>query len=50
MGGEMLYTFGERANNIAIGAVLGGALVENIYRNESVASPEITGEMILSTL
>ena len=50
MGGEMLYTFGERANNIAIGAVLGGALNENIYRNESVSAPEITGEMLLETL
>ena len=50
MGGEMLYTFGESANNIAIGAVLGGVLNENIYRNESVSSPEITGEMLLDTL
>ena len=50
MGGEMLYTFGESANNIAIGAVLGGVLNENIYRNESVSAPEITGEMLLDTL
>ena len=50
MGGEMLYTFGESANNIAIGAILGGALNENIYRNESVSAPELTGEMLLGSL
>ena len=50
MGGEMLYTFGASANNIAIGAVLGGVLNENIYRNESVSAPELSGEMLLDTL
>ena len=50
MGGEMLYTFGESANHIAIGALLGGVLGENIYRNESVADPTLTGEMLLGTL
>ena len=46
----MLYTFGASANNIAIGAVLGGVLNENIYRNESVSAPELSGEMIFNTL
>ena len=46
----MLYTFGENANHIALGAVLGGVLNENVYRNENVRSPEISGEMILGSL
>ena len=49
-GGEVLYTFGENANNIALGAVLGGVLNENVYRNENVKCPEISGEMILGSL
>ncbi len=50
MGGSMLYTFGRSANNIAVGAVLGGVLNENIYLNEDIKAPEISGEMILQTL
>ncbi|MBO5683001.1 MAG: UDP-N-acetylmuramoyl-tripeptide--D-alanyl-D-alanine ligase [Clostridia bacterium] len=50
MGGEVLYTFGTSANNIAIGAVLGGVLNENIYRNDSIKNPELTAQMILSTI
>ena len=34
----------------ASGAVLGGVLNENVYRNEDVKSPEISGEMILGSL
>ncbi|MBO5845412.1 MAG: hypothetical protein J6Q77_02085, partial [Clostridia bacterium] len=50
MGGSVLYTFGRSANNIAAGAVLGGVALENIYRNEDVKDPALTGEMILSSL
>ena len=50
MGGSMLYTFGKSANNIAAGAVLGGVALENIYRNEDVKDPTLTGEMLLSSL
>lgn len=50
MGGSMLYTFGKSANNIAIGALLGGVEGECIYRNEDVKAPEISGEMILETI
>ena len=50
MGGSMLYTFGRQANDIALGAVLGGVLNENIYRNEDVRSPAISGEMILGSI
>ncbi len=49
-GGEVLYTFGASANNIALGAVLGGVLNENVYRNEDVRDPALSGEMILGSL
>ncbi len=50
MGGSMLYTFGEFAEQIAGGAILGGLLPENIYRNQNTAAPEISGEMLLHSL
>ena len=50
MGGSMLYTFGKQANDIALGAVLGGVQNENIFRNEDVRSPALSAEMILSSL
>ena len=46
----MLYTFGERAEQIALGAVLGGMKPEGIYRNASIADPALTGEMLLHSL
>jgi UDP-N-acetylmuramoyl-tripeptide--D-alanyl-D-alanine ligase len=49
-GGEVLYTFGQSAENIALGAVLGGVLNENIYRNGDVKDPALSGEMILGSL
>ena len=49
-GGEVLYTFGSSADNIASGAVLGGVLNENIYRNGDVRDPSLSGEMILNAL
>ena len=49
-GGSALFTFGERADMIAGGAVLGGMNVENIYRNRNVRCPEISGEMLLHAL
>lgn len=48
--GSMLYTFGDRAENIARGAILGGLEPEYIYRNADTRSPEITGEMLLHSL
>ena len=50
MGGSMLYTFGQSAEQIAGGAILGGMLPENIYRNQNTAAPEISGEMLLHSL
>ena len=50
MGGTLLYTFGSSADNIAVGAVLGGVLNENIYRNGDVKDPALTGEMILGSI
>ena len=50
MGGSMLFTFGENAEEIANGAILGGMYPENIYRNRNVRAPEITGEMLLHSL
>lgn len=49
-GGSMLYTFGEYAEDIAGGAILGGMQTENIYRNADTRSPHITGEMLLHSL
>ena len=49
-GGSALFTFGELADMIAGGAILGGMNVENIYRNRNVRCPEISGEMLLHAL
>lgn len=49
-GGSMLYTFGESAEQIAVGAILGGVLPENVYRNGNTRAPELTGEMLLHSL
>lgn len=49
-GGAALYTFGELANTIADGAILGGMQSENIFRNVDLNRPEISGEMLINTL
>jgi UDP-N-acetylmuramoyl-tripeptide--D-alanyl-D-alanine ligase len=49
-GGSLLYTFGERAEQIAGGAIFGGMNPEDIYRNASVSDPALTGEMLLHSL
>ena len=49
-GGSMLYTFGQNAEEIANGAILGGMYPENIYRNRDIRSPHITGEMLIHSL
>ena len=49
-GGSALYTFGELANTIADGAVLGGMDNENIFRNLDLKRPDISGEMLIKTL
>jgi UDP-N-acetylmuramyl pentapeptide synthase len=49
-GGSALFTFGELADMIAGGAMLGGIPCENIYRNRNVRQPEISGEMLLASL
>ncbi|MBQ9087013.1 MAG: UDP-N-acetylmuramoyl-tripeptide--D-alanyl-D-alanine ligase [Clostridia bacterium] len=49
-GGSLLYTFGGSAEQIAVGAILGGVLPENIYRNADTRSPQISGEMLLHSL
>ncbi len=50
MGGELLFTFGESAEQIAVGAILGGMEPEGIYRNANTRAPELTGEMLLHSL
>lgn len=50
MGGSVLYTFGKSADYIAGGAVLGGVLNENIYRNDDIKNPALSGEMILGSI
>ena len=49
-GGAMLYTFGEYAQNIAGGAILGGMEPESVFRNPDIKRPDITGEMLLHSL
>jgi UDP-N-acetylmuramoyl-tripeptide--D-alanyl-D-alanine ligase len=49
-GGEALYTFGDIADNIARGAVLGGLGNESIFINANVSDPALSGEMLLRTL
>jgi UDP-N-acetylmuramoyl-tripeptide--D-alanyl-D-alanine ligase len=49
-GGEMLFTFGSVADNIARGAVLGGLSNDMILRNPDVRMPQISGEMLLDNL
>lgn len=49
-GGSLLYTFGESAEQIAVGAILGGVLPEDVYRNGNTRAPELTGEMLLHSL
>lgn len=49
-GGSVLYTFGQSADAIARGAVLGGVATENVFRNPDVRAPELSGEMLLHSL
>jgi len=49
-GGSALFTFGELADMIAGGAMLGGMRMESIYRNPNISQPEISGEMLLREL
>ncbi len=50
VGGSMLFTFGESADHIAQGAILGGTAIESIYRNGDVRSPELSAQMLLHAL
>ena len=50
IGGKALFTFGKSADNIALGATLGGVSVENIFRNPDVRDPALSGEMLLHYL
>ena len=49
-GGDALFTFGERADFIAGGAILGGLDPERVYRNPDVRDPALSGEMLLYSL
>ena len=49
-GGSALFTFGELAENIANGAVLGGLDVERIFKNPDIKNPELSGEMLIHAL
>ena len=49
-GGKLLFTFGESADYIARGAMLGGVETERIFRNPNVRCPELSGEMLLHSL
>lgn len=49
-GGDKLFTFGQSADHIALGATLGGVDTERIFRNGDVRDPALTGEMLLHAL
>lgn len=49
-GGRLLFTFGERASEIAAAAVKGGVAQESVYVNRDKDCPEITGEMLIHGL
>lgn len=50
MGGKQLFTFGNFADSIARGAILHGLPAENVYRNNDVKNPSLSGEMLLHSL
>ncbi len=47
---RLLFTFGERASEIAASAVKGGVAQENVYVNRDKDRPDLTGEMLLHRL
>lgn len=49
-GGELLFTFGASADGIATGAILHGMLPENVYRNDDISNPALSGEMLIHSL
>ncbi len=49
-GGELLFTFGESADSIAVGALLGGLSVEQIMRNGDIKNAALSAEMLLHSL
>lgn len=49
-GGAALYTYGQLADGIANGAILGGMDPEAIFRNHDRSRPDISGEMLIGTL
>ena len=49
-GGAELFTFGELADMIAGGAMLGGMPIANIFCNRNVSQPEVSAEMLLREL
>lgn len=49
-GGEALFTFGELADMIAGGAMLGGMPIRNIFCNRNIRQPELSGEMLIDQL
>lgn len=49
-GCRVLFTYGERAQNIAIAAVEGGVRAENVYTNPDLSAPALTGDMMLHAL
>lgn len=49
-GGDLLFTFGSSAEEIARGAILHGMMPESIFRNDDISNPDLSGEMLLQTL
>ena len=49
-GCSVLFTYGERAKNIALSAIENGMNPENVYVNLKAGTPDITGEMMLHAL
>lgn len=49
-GAQVLFTYGERAESIALAAIENGMKPQNVYVNLKAGTPEITGEMMLHAL
>lgn len=49
-GGDLLFTFGKSADDIANGSVLHGMSNEKVFRNDDISNPELSGEMLLHSL
>lgn len=49
-GASVLFTYGQRSENIALAAIENGLSAQNVYVNLNAGTPNVTGEMMLHAL